>query len=260
MERFFSITIFILLFTNILFSNTVSDKKSIKILNIVNHQRMLSQQITKAYLYAGNKIAIDEAKKEIKKSLQDFQTSYKKINYLTKNQSIKQLMIFIAQSGNELNSLSKKPLNPENIKSILNLSESILNRSEDTILLLKKDIQHNDSEFITILGQQSMLAQRIAKYYIAYQSNRDEDIKKKMKKSIKLFDKNHKRLMKYQKDNSCVNKKLQEIDKLWSIVHKLYIDIEKGELPLIVFETTDNITNKMNELIKLCTLQIKEKK
>ena len=48
-----------------------------------------------------------------------------------------------------------------------------------------------------------------------------------------------------------INRKLAEVDRLWKIVHKFYNNIEKGGLPLIVFNTTDNITNKMDEITKM---------
>jgi len=258
MKRLYSITIFILFFTNILFANVVaSDKQSIKILNIINHQRMLSQQITKAYLYAGNSINTDEANKEIYSSLKEFQNSYHKINLLTKNKKLKSSMNFIKKSSKQFSTLSKKPLNAKNIELILKLSESILNQSEQIISLLKKDINH-DYKFIAMLGQQEMLSQRIAKYYIAYKSDKSQNNKINMKKSIELFAKNHKKIMKNGVNNPNIGKKLKEIDRLWDIANKFYINIEKsGELPLSVFDTTDKISQHMNEIIKIYTRQIK---
>jgi len=258
MKRLYIITIFILFFTNTLFANVVaSDKQSIKILNIINHQRMLSQQITKAYLYAGNSINTDEANREINKSLKEFRTSYHQISLLTKNKKLKSSMNFIKKSSRQFSSLSKKPLNTKNIKQILNLSESILNQSEQIISLLKKDINHN-FKFIAILGQQEMLSQRIAKYYIAYKSDKSQNNKINMKKSIERFAKNHKKIMKRGVNNPSIRKKLKEINRLWDIANNFYSDIEKsGELPLTVFETTDKISQNMNEIIKIYTLQIK---
>jgi len=258
MKRLYSITIFILFFTNILFANVVaSDEQNIKILNIINHQRMLSQQITKAYLYAGNSINTDEANREIYSSLKEFQNSYHKINLLTKNKKLKSTINFIKKSSKQFSTLSKKPLNAKNIKLILNLSESILNQSEQIISLLKKDINHN-SKFIAMLGQQEMLSQRIAKYYIAYKSDKSQNNKINMKKSIELFAKNHKKIMKNGVNNPNIGKKLKEIDRLWDIANKFYINIEKsGELPLSVFDTTDKISQHMNEIIKIYTRQIK---
>jgi len=48
-----------------------------------------------------------------------------------------------------------------------------------------------------------------------------------------------------------INRQLNEIDRLWKIVYKFYLNIEKGGLPLIVFNTTDNITKKMNKITAL---------
>jgi len=248
----------ILFFSNILLSNAVaSDKQNINILNIINHQRMLSQQITKAYIYAGNKINTDDANKEIYKSLKELKNSFNKINRLTKNQKVKNSIYFVKKSTTQFSNISSKPINAKNVKLMLDLSESILNQSEETVLLLKNSIQNNSSKFVEILGQQEMLAQRIAKYYIAYQSDKNENMKKNMKKSIKQFARNHKRIMKYKGNNPILKQKLKEVDRLWKIANDFYINIEKGELPLIVFETTDNITHKMTFIIKLYTLQIK---
>jgi len=258
MKMLYNTIALILFFSNILLSNAVaSDKENIKILNIINHQRMLSQQITKAYLYAGNKINIDEANEEINRSLKELRNSYQEINSLTKNSKFKKSIYSIKKSSMKFNTLSKKPLNAKNIELILNLSESILNQSEQTVLLLKREIYNNNSKIIAILGQQEMLAQRIAKYYIAYQSNRSEDTKRKMKKSINRFTKNHKTIMKYKEVTPNIRKRLGEIDRLWGIANKFYINIEKGELPLTVFETSDNITHKVNDIIKIYTLQVK---
>ena len=258
MKRLYSITVLVLLFTNIVLSNTISsDKNSIKLLNIINHQRMLSQQITKAYIYAGKGIATEYANKEIKKSLQEFKNSYTKANTLTKNKKLKRVISFVKKSANQFSVISKKPINKKNTKLMLSISESILNKSEQIISSLQKEIKHKNSEFILLLGQEGMLAQRVAKYYIAYQTNKSKKAKSDIKRSIKLFNRNHKKLMRYKKKNPNISKNLNEIDRLWRIVHSFSNNIEDGKLPLIVFETTDKITNAMNELIKVYTKEIK---
>jgi hypothetical protein len=48
-----------------------------------------------------------------------------------------------------------------------------------------------------------------------------------------------------------INRNLKQIARLWKIVYKFYLNIEKGGLPLIVFNTTDNITKKMNTITGL---------
>jgi len=259
MKQLYSIIIFILFFTNILFANVVtSEKQNIEILNIINHQRMLSQQITKAYLYIGNSINIDEANRELDSSLKEFKSSYNKLNHLTKQQKINNSMDFIKKGSMQFDTLLKKPLNTENIELILNLSESILNQSEQIISLLKKDIKSDNSKFIILLGQQEMLAQRIAKYYIAYRFDKNQNNKINMKKSIELFKTNHNKIMKNIKNSPNIEKRLKDIDRLWNIANKFYTNIEKsGELPLSIFETTNKISQNINKIIEIYTLQIK---
>jgi hypothetical protein len=250
MKRLSNVIIIIFFLTNILFSKTaVSDATNLELIRVVNQQRVLSQRITKAYLYVGNKIAIDEANRQLRDALREFTATYKMINGLTSSPKIKKVMNFIAKSSGDFKSISKKPLSKESVKSILNLSELVLGKSENITLLFKKSLKNDAFEMITKSGQQQMLAQRIAKYYIAYQSNmKDSKIQKKMKESIQLFTKNHQKLMKNSANTKIIKRKLNEIDRLWKIAHKLY---GKQELSLAIFDTTDDISKKMDEVTKL---------
>jgi hypothetical protein len=72
-----------------------------------------------------------------------------------------------------------------------------------------------------------------------------------MHETVKLFNDSHEILMLNKENTPEINRKLNEIEKLWKIVHKFYLNIEKGGLPHIVFSTTDKITTKMNEVTKL---------
>ena len=72
-----------------------------------------------------------------------------------------------------------------------------------------------------------------------------------MKEAVKQFSLNHQILMKNPNNTPTINQKLNEIDKLWKIVYKFYLKIEKGGLPFIVFTTTDDITKKMDNITKL---------
>jgi len=72
-----------------------------------------------------------------------------------------------------------------------------------------------------------------------------------MNETVKLFADSHKLLMSNKENTPEVNRKINEIEKLWKIVNKFYLNIEKGGLPHIVFSTTDKITKKMNEVTKL---------
>ncbi|MDQ7084151.1 MAG: hypothetical protein Q9M36_04115 [Sulfurovum sp.] len=97
-----------------------------------------------------------------------------------------------------------------------------------------------------------MFAQRIAKYYIAYQIGiKDKNTIVQMNSAVEMFRSSHNQLMANQSNTPQINKHLNSIDRLWKIVYKFYLNIEKGGLPLIVFNTTDNITKKMDTITNL---------
>ena len=97
-----------------------------------------------------------------------------------------------------------------------------------------------------------MLAQRIAKYYIAYQAGiKDKNTVDQMQAAVKDFATAHETLMANAGNTPEINRKLNQIDRLWKIVYKFYLNIEKGGLPLIVFNSTDTITKKMDEVTAL---------
>ena len=72
-----------------------------------------------------------------------------------------------------------------------------------------------------------------------------------MKQTVTQFNQNLNTLLNHKNNSYLILKKINEVNKLWKIVHKFYNNIEKGGLPLIVFNTTDKITNKMNEITHL---------
>jgi hypothetical protein len=244
MKRLNSKIIVVFFLINILFSTAVvANAKDVELINIVNQQTMLSQRVAKAYLCVVNKIGIDDAERQLNSALSDFQKVYKKINSLTKSAKVKS---FVKKSST-LKTLSKKPFTQQSAKSILSLSESVLGSSKSVASSLRKGLKKEAFDSITKSGQQQILAQRIAKYYIAYKSN-IEGSKEKLSESIKLFKRNHQALMRHRGNTKSINKKLKKIDKLWKISHKLY---NGRELPQIVLDATDDISKIMSDLTKL---------
>jgi len=244
MKRLSNRIIIIFFLTNVLFAKVVTaDAKDVELIDIVNQQTMLSQQIAKAYLCIVNKIGIDDAKREMTIALRNFKKTSKKANSLTKSPKV---INFINRS-NRFSGLSKKPFSQKSAKSILHLSELVLGSSKSVASLFKKGLKKDAFESISIAGQQQMLAQRIAKYYIAYKSNISGS-KEKLIESINLFGHNHKKLMNNRANTKTIKRKLKEIDRLWAISNKLY---SGRELPKIVLDTTDDISKKMNKVTKL---------
>jgi hypothetical protein len=225
---------------------------TVELINITSKQKMLSQRIAKDYLYLGKKVAISRASKQLEKSFKEFENIHKKLIKQIDNPDIKNLLDFVSLSSNDLKKKLNQNFDLNNAQLILDLSESILEGNEYIVNSLKKDINSKEINIIDIISQQRMLSQRIAKYYIAYQLGiKDKNSVSSMHQTVKKFNDNLKILMKNSTNTPEIDEKLAKIDKLWKIVNKFYNNIEKGGLPLIVFNTTDNITKEMDEVANI---------
>ncbi len=224
----------------------------VKLIDVAGKQRMLSQRIAKDYLYIGEKVAVSKAKKELKASLDEMVKDHKILVDSINDPEITNLLSFVELSMEDFKATANEPFNLDNAQLIIDLSESMLEGSQYVVDSLKNKVKVKESTVVGKAGKQRMLAQRIAKYYIAYQAGiKDKNTVDQMKAAVKAFDEAHKALMTNSDNTPEINRRLKEIDRLWKIVYKFYLNIEKGGLPLIVFNTTDDITQKMNKVTKL---------
>jgi len=227
--------------------NKVAVTDVVKLIDIAGKQRMLSQRIAKDYLYAGEKVAVSKATKQLTASLKEMSDTHKVLVQSINDPEIKNLLAFVELSIEDFKMTANEPYNLDNAQLIIDLSESMLEGSQYVVDSLKDKVKVQESKIVGMAGKQRMLAQRIAKYYIAYQAGiKDKNTIDQMKAAVANFSEAHKTLMANSTNTPEINRKLHEIDRLWKIVYKFYLNIEKGGLPLIVFNTTDDITKKMN--------------
>jgi hypothetical protein len=224
----------------------------VKLIDVAGKQRMLSQRIAKDYLYIGKKVAVSKAKKQLKTSLEELVSAHKVLMDSINDPEIRNLLSFVELSIEDFKTTANEPFNIDNAQLIIDLSESMLEGSQYVVDSLKEKVKVQESAIVGKSGKQRMLAQRIAKYYIAYQAGiKDKNTIDQMKAAVAEFSEAHKALMANPSNTPEINRQLNEIDRLWKIVYKFYLNIEKGGLPLIVFNTTDNITAKMNKITAL---------
>ena len=239
----------------LLFSNTLNAKPSIEkieLIEIVGGQGILSQRIVKDYLYVGKNIAITKTQEELKISFERFFKAHTQLFKTLSSSEMHNILESIARSSNALKEVSTKPFNLDNAQQMLDLSESVLSKSQYLMDSLNKSSEFSSMHIVEKATKQQMFAQRIAKYYIAYQLGiQNQSTVTAMKKTLEDFQENLNFLIKNESNTLLINEKLKEVNTFWKIVHKFYNNIEKGGLPLIVFDTTDKITTKMHEVTSL---------
>ncbi|MCU7876732.1 MAG: type IV pili methyl-accepting chemotaxis transducer N-terminal domain-containing protein [Candidatus Thiodiazotropha sp. (ex Lucinoma borealis)] len=220
--------------------------------NKAGKQRMLSQRIAKAYFFLGNNVRRDKAKKQLKKSIVEFKKNHTELKAEISNQGVQKMLVFVDIAIEDYVDLVGRPYNQENAAFILDLSETILEASQDIVVKIEALSNVEKPKIVNISGRQRMLSQRIAKYYIAYQAGfHDKDHISQLETAVKEFE-SALAILKAEKINSPqINAKLATVTRLWQIIRSFFLDIETGGLPVTVFATTDSIMDSMNTVTGL---------
>ena len=221
-----------------------------ELISTVGKQGMFSQRIAKDYLYKGAHIEESKMEKQLKITLEQTRIVHSTLIDSTNNPKISNLLAFVEMNNDDFEEKIKENFSLDNAQYVLDLSESLLEGNKYIMKSLKKSLKvKNTSTIVDISETQSMLSQRIAKYYIAYQLGiKDKNTVNQMNKAVQEFSENHKLLYSHKSNSKEIKKKLEKIDRLWNIVYKFYLDIETGGLPFIVFTTTDKITKQMDAI------------
>lgn len=223
-----------------------------ELLNLAGEQRMLSQRIAKNYFYKEMGVNPSKASKQLKESIAKFNQSLEEINTQVSNKKIKKMIRFVNMSKDDFMSISSAKYSTENAALVLDLSESMLEGSQYIVKFIKVNSPKQSSALIDLSGRQRMLSQRIAKYYISYQAGiKDKNSIDQMNKAVKEFTEAHIKLINNKTNSAAINIKLEKVDELWEIVYDFYLDVEEGGLPVIVYNTTDNIMREMDIVTKM---------
>ncbi len=120
-------------------------------------------------------------------------------------------MLWVQES---LKHLLRRSFLVENAQLILDLSESMLEGSQYVFNSLKNELQVKEVDLIALAAKERMLSQRIAKYYISYQSGiKDKNSVEMMKETVNHFGDNLRTLMNNSSNTPEINQKLAEINK-----------------------------------------------
>ncbi|MCU7817906.1 MAG: type IV pili methyl-accepting chemotaxis transducer N-terminal domain-containing protein, partial [gamma proteobacterium symbiont of Lucinoma myriamae] len=223
-----------------------------ELINIAGMQRMLSQKIAKAYFFYGQGVRPVKTQKQLMDSIALFNKNYNILLSNLSDENILDMLVFIEMSKDELLPLAKQPFDKDNGSLMLDYSETLLEASNDIVKRIEDTTKTKKDKIVNLSGRQRMLTQRIAKFYITYQSGfKDINTSKQLKQSMKEFEEAHLILGNTKQNTSQITTELNKVAKLWNIVSKFYKDVERGGLPVIVLSSTDKIMTTMNHVTKL---------
>jgi len=228
--------------------NTVNgDHNMFELMQLAMSSRVMIQNIAKDYLYIGNNIATSRAEKELQISEMKFNSKMKQLNISMNDPKIKNLLLFIESNYDDIKDVLKSKYSLENAQEIIDLAEAI---SEGSLSIANKIKAKIKGEVPAFKGQRYYTTQ-VAKYYMAYKAGiKDKNTIINMNNAVNQLGKLIDEVKVYQKNTPEMNQLANKIDKQWKIVHKFYLDIEDGDLPLIVYDTTSKLDKQFLKYAK----------
>ena len=246
-------TLLLLIGQQCIAKTTTSEEISLaKLIDIAGQQRMLSQKIAKAYFFHGQHIRPEKTRQQLVSSLDDFNKNFSLLKSHIKLADVQDMLVFLEMAKDEMAELVTQPYSNEKATLVLDYSETLLEGSHNIVLQLEKASKKKKVAIVNTAGRQRMLAQRIAKYYIAYQAGfRDDNTIAQLQQAVVEFEKAQKILENYPKNTPQIKSKLIKVKNLWRVVSKFYKNARTGGLPVIVLSTTDNIMQTMNDVTSM---------
>ena len=219
------------------------------LINVAGKQRMLSQRISKAYFFLGQRIRPEKSRQQLKKSMDEFDRNHALLKRMVRNEEIQQMLTFLEFQKDDYKNLVLAPYNEDNAAIVLDYAEVLLEGSQDVVRRLESGSKLHKEAIVDLSGRQRMLSQRIAMFYIAYQAGFNHKHKvEQMEKAVLEFEKAQNELLGEKRNTPQISTELGKVKNLWEVVRKFYMDIEAGGLPVIVFSTSDHIMDGMNRV------------
>ncbi len=207
--------------------------------------QILSQIIAKDYFFIAQQLREEKANAEMEPSIRAMDRQISLIHAKNKNEAIANLLTYLQDVAIEFKHILKQDYTKKNGTLVLDYSETLYEGAQSIISqLTSKNKKHNG-----LIAQQQLILQRISKFYIAYQAGfSDKSMTQQLQTSVAEFEKGVNEISHRHYANGLDNE-VSKLQKYWPIAKKFYLGMEKGDLTLIVFISTDHMNSSLNKLI-----------
>ena len=222
-----------------------------ELLQYAKKLQVQSQIIAKDYFYISQGLREDKARVEIEQSIKDTDNILSILINSIKNPEMQNLLQYLRDIHMESKGVLKENYSKENASLVIDFSEILYEGTQSVIQYLLKDTKNISSLYDDVM-QQKLILQRISKFYIAYQVGfNDETMFQKLEESVRNFEKGLKSIKSHEFANDEQEFASVRLGRYWSISKKFYEGMEKGELTLIVFVSTDHMVSYLDSILKL---------
>ncbi len=225
-------------------------------INKAGRQRMLSQRIAKAYAMVGAKHVLS-ARIQLKKAVDLFQKQLNELAAFAKTHEEKATIAQVARLWRRYRALAMQNPSRDKALDVMALSEKVLAKSHQFVLLLEQRSGTKTGRLVNISGRQRMLSQRIAKYYAYKTWGFDKpEYDEEMNKAVAEFSNALDTLKNAPQNTSEINEALAKVEQDWR-TFKVSKRIKGDYIPSLVMRSMENILNQMNYITALYAALLK---
>lgn len=220
------------------------------IIERLENMRIQSQRITKDYLYINQNVRVEQSKAQLKESMAKLDEDLEYLNAKLKGEENQNLLMFLTFTRDELKDVMRENYTKQNGALVMDFGESLLEGAEAIIKNQTKLKRAKKSLSLTLEGMILNL-ERATKYYIAFQAGfKDHNNIKQMNAAMSTYEDGIAQLKVNRRFANTNEKEIRKVSKYWRIVKKFYGGVKKGDLPLIVFVSSDQMEKSLHRMVQ----------
>lgn len=239
MHRFTFYTVLFYLFTSLL--PAASIRSQVSLLEASENLKLKSQQIVVHYLaYHTNPKKFFYEKEVAIQNLEGLDREFELIDRSTKEEESHQILALLQKNRNNIKQLLKKPVNNENLDTMLHLSDTMLESAESITKLLNFDLLSEEAKMIIRIKNISFLIENMTKYYMANHIQPSKQSSENLNQSIIKMEKSLLLLNDYN-FNTKNHTVLTQLNTYWETLKSYYKKDPKLKMENIVLLTSREV-------------------
>ncbi|MEA2046987.1 MAG: hypothetical protein U9O64_00915 [Campylobacterota bacterium] len=239
MHRFILYTLLFYLFTSLL--PAASIRSQVSLLEASENLKLKSQQIVVHYLvYHSNPKKFFYEKETAIQNLEGLDREFERIDRSTKEEESQSILMVLNENRTNIQELLKKPVNDENLETILQLSDTMLESASSLTKLLDFELLSEEAKMLIHLKNISFLIENMTKYYMVNHLQANQKNSEKLNHAISKMT--HALLVlndyNFNRKNSIV---LTQLNSYWEILKSYYQKDPKLKMENIVLLTSREV-------------------
>jgi len=243
-QKMLSVGVGICLFTGLAFTMEISSNA--EAVNIAGKQRMFTQRMLKDYAMIGMKNTFGKPDEDLKKVIDNFDSSSNALLMYTKNDAIKESIKKIQALWEPLKKTLSEEATVEKVGQLQEDLEALLKAANDTTKLFEKESKNASGTVVNMAGRQRMLSQRMAGLYmLKVWGINDPKFKDKMDQTMMLFKTSLAELEKSELNTDEISKLLVKVKRSFMFFEMMNKSKSKF-VPTLIYKKSNDILTNMN--------------